>query len=100
MPKTENSLAPANIPFVSWTARPTPGVYVTTSQKAIDALVVNYEEATGGALLYAEPAASGVAAAIDLGEHGLWSAGLDRVRSGTLIVVGPIGLAQGEWEDS
>lgn len=83
-----------------WPAGPSPGVYVTTSQAAIDALVSNYEEATDGALLYAESAASGAGGAIDLGEHGLWSSGLDRVPSGTLIVVGPIELVQDEWERS
>lgn len=83
-----------------WPAGPVPGVYVTTSQAAINALVAKYEAATDGALLYAESAANGVAAAIDLGEWGLWSAGLDRVPSGTLIVVGPIELAQNEWERS
>jgi hypothetical protein len=83
-----------------WPAGPAPGVYVTTSQAAINALVAKYEEATDGALLYAESAANGVEAAIELGEWGLWSAGLDRVPSGTLIVVGPIELAQDEWERS
>lgn len=83
-----------------WPAGPTPGVYVTTDQAAIDALVTNYEEATDGALLYAERAASGAEGAIDLGEYGLWSSGLDRVPSGTLIVVGPIELVQDEWKRS
>lgn len=83
-----------------WPGGPASGVYVTTSQAAIDALVAKYEEASDGALLYAERAASAAAGAIDLGESGLWSSGLDRVPSGTLIVVGPIELAQDEWSRS
>ena len=91
----EESLAPQ-----IWPTGPAPGIYVTTSQAAIDALVAKYEEATDGALLYAERAANAAEGAIDLGEYGLWSAGLDRVPSGTLIVVGPLELVQYEWERS
>ena len=83
-----------------WPTGPAAGVYVTTSQAAIDALVARYEEVTDGAVLYAERAANGAAGAIDLGDYGLWSSGLDRVPSGTLIVVGPIELVQDEWERS
>ena len=75
-----------------WPTGPVPGVYVTTSQAAIDALVVKYEEATDGAVFYAERAANMADGAIDLGDYGLWSSGLDRVPGGTLIVVGPIEL--------
>lgn len=83
-----------------WPTGPVPGVYVTTSQAAIDALVARYEEATDGAVLYAERAANMANGAIDLGDYGLWSSGLDRVPGGTLIVVGPIELVQSEWERS
>lgn len=83
-----------------WPAGPVPGVYVTTSQTAIDAIVAKYEEATDGAILYAERAANRAQGAIDLGDDGLWSSGLERVPSGTLIVVGPIELVQDEWERS
>ncbi|MBP0621193.1 hypothetical protein [Cupriavidus consociatus] len=81
-----------------WPSGPVPGVYITTSQKAIDALLEVYEDATDGALLYAERAGNGCASAIDLGEYGLWSSGLDRVPSGTLLVVGPLELDQQSWE--
>jgi hypothetical protein len=83
-----------------WPTGPAAGVYVTTLQAAIDALVERYAEASDGAVLYAERAASGAACAIDLGDSGLWSSGLDRVPSGTLIIVGPIELTQEGWEDS
>lgn len=83
-----------------WPGGPASGVYVTTSQAAINALVAKYEEASDGALLYAERAANAAAGAIDLGDYGLWSSGLDRVPSGTLIVVGPMELAQDEWSRS
>ena len=39
-----------------WPAGPEAGVYVTTSQAAIDALVELYQEATDGAVFYAERA--------------------------------------------
>jgi len=39
-----------------WPAGPVPGVYVTTSQAAIDAPLEAYEGATDGALIYAERA--------------------------------------------
>lgn len=81
-----------------WPAGPAPGVYVTTSQEAIDALLQRYDEATDGELVYAEAAGSGWEGAIDLGEYGLSSKGLARVPSGTLIVVGPLELNQGSWE--
>lgn len=83
-----------------WPAGPRPGVYVTTSQTAIDALLARYEEDTDGALVYAERAGNGGENAIDLGENGLWSNGLSRVPSGTLIVVGPLKLNQQSWDDS
>lgn len=83
-----------------WPAGPVPGVYVTTSQAAIDALLEAYEDATDGALIYAERAGNQWGGSIDLGEYGLWSAGLDRVPSGTLLVVGPLELDQQSWSDT
>jgi hypothetical protein len=59
--------------------------------------VRNYDDVTDGAPLYAESAGVRFDSAIDLGEHGLWSQGLGRVPSGTLIVVGPIEMTQEEW---
>jgi hypothetical protein len=83
-----------------WPTGPAPGVYVTTSQEAINALLRQYEDATDGELVYAEAAASEWEGAIDLGEYGLSSKGLARVPSGTLLVVGPLRLDQESWEDS
>lgn len=83
-----------------WPGGPAPGVYLTTSQEAIDALLEKYEEATDGALVYAERAGNHWAGSIDLGEGGLWSSGLARVPSGTLLVVGPLDLDQQSWSDS
>lgn len=83
-----------------WPGGPPPGVYVTTSAQAISALLARYEEATDGGLVYAERAGSGWEGSIDLGEYGLWSAGIDRLPSGTLLVVGPIELDQQSWDDS
>ena len=83
-----------------WPTGPMPGIYVTTSQDAINALLERYEEATDGELVYAERAGSHWAGSIDLGEDGLWSSGLQRVPSGTLVVVGPVDLDQQSWEDN
>lgn len=83
-----------------WPGGPSPGVYVTTSEQAINALLARYEEATDGGLVYAERAGNGWEGSIDLGEYGLWSPGIDRLPSGTLLVVGPIELDQESWEES
>jgi hypothetical protein len=45
-----------------------PGVYLTTSQDAIDALLEIYEDATDGAVVYAERAGNRWDSSIDLGE--------------------------------
>lgn len=83
-----------------WPGGPASGVYITDSQDAINALLERYEEATDGALVYAERAGNHWSGSIDLGEYGLWSGGLDRVPSGTLLVVGPLELNQQAWKDS
>ncbi|WP_291518712.1 hypothetical protein [Acidovorax sp.] len=83
-----------------WPTGPAPGVYITDSQEAINALLESYEEATDGALVYAERAGSHWEGSIDLGEGGLYSNGLQRVPSGTLIVVGPLELDQQSWSES
>lgn len=83
-----------------WPSGPAPGVYVTTSQDAINALLAVYEEATDGELVYAETAGSHWQGSIDLGDNGLSSNGLSRVPSGTLLVVGPLELNQQSWEAS
>lgn len=83
-----------------WPEGPVPGVYVTTSQEAIEAAISRYEAATNGALLYAEDAGRSSDAAINLGEYGLFSRGMDRLPSGTLVVVGPLPLTQESWSDN
>lgn len=83
-----------------WPGGPPPGVYVTTSAQAISALLARYEEATDGGLVYAERAGNDWDGSIDLGEYGLWSPGIDRLPSGTLLVVGPIELDQQSWDDA
>jgi hypothetical protein len=83
-----------------WPAGPAPGVYLTTSQGAIDALIQRYEEASDGALFYADGTAGSTDDSIPIGDYGLWSNGLSRVPSGTLVVVGPIELDQQSWKSS
>jgi hypothetical protein len=83
-----------------WPTGPTPGVYITTSQDAINALLERYEEASDGGPVYSGRAGSGWRGSIDLGDSGLWSNGLERLPSGTLFIVGPLELNQQSWEDS
>src|SRR5688572_11177049 len=44
----------ASVTTEIWPTGPEPGVYVTSSQAAINALLARYEEATDGAILYSE----------------------------------------------
>lgn len=93
------SKTPAVVPQI-WPAGPRAGVYLATDLQAIQALVERYDDATDGALLYAENVGIDFENSIDLGEYGLWSNGLTRAPSGTLIVVGPIKLDQQSWRDA
>ena len=97
LPPAERTLGAA--PQI-WPAGPAPGVYLTANPDAISALLARYEEATDGALLYAERAGTSHESAIDLGDNGLWSNGLTKAPSGTLIIVGPVELDQQSWEDA
>ena len=83
--------------MVSWTG--SRGVR-HDSQSAIDALVDLYQEATDGGVFYAERAGTKHDAAINLGDEGLRSSGLERIPSGTLIVLGPVELNQQSWREA
>lgn len=83
-----------------WPTGPAPGVYVTMSPAAIDAILFRYDDATDGGVVYAEQAGTHWGGSIDLGDNGLWSGGLERVPSGTLVIVGPVELNQQAWADS
>jgi hypothetical protein len=82
-----------------WPTGPRPGVYITTEQEHINALLQAYDDATDGALLYAERAGSHWTGSIDMGDDGLRSTSLDRVPSGTLLVVGPLDLNEQSWSE-
>lgn len=97
-PPEPSKIAAASLPLI-WPTGSKPGVYIATSQAAINQLLDNYDEATDGELVYAERAASHWDGSIDLGEYGLASNGLNRVSSGTLVVVGPLDLNQQDWDD-
>lgn len=90
---------PSEVPYI-WPTGSRPGVYVTTEQRHINALLAAYDEATDGALVYAESAGSHWKTAIDLGEYGLYSSGMDSVPSGSLIVLGPLELNQQSWDNT
>lgn len=97
---TPDSVGDARSALQVWPGGPSAGVYVTTSASAVGELLTRYEEATDGGLVYAERAGNNWEGSIDLGEYGLWSSGIDRLPSGTLLVVGPIELDQQSWEDA
>lgn len=82
-----------------WPSGPRPGVYITTEQAHINALLQAYDDATDGALLYAERAGSHWAGSIDMGDDGLRSNSLERVPSGTLLVLGPLDLNEQYWSE-
>jgi hypothetical protein len=82
-----------------WPTGPRAGVYITTEQERISALLQAYDDATDGALLYAERAGSHWAGSIDMGDDGLRSSSLERVPSGTLLVLGPLDLNEQSWSD-
>lgn len=83
-----------------WPDGPVAGLYITTSQAAVDAAMAQYETASHGALIYAEAAGGASDAAIDLGDNGLFSRGMERLPSGTLVVIGPLPLTQESWSDN
>lgn len=83
-----------------WPAGPAAGVYLTTSRSAIAALLDRYDDATDGSIVYAESVARNHHSAIYLDEGGLWSSGLERAPSGTLLVLGPVTLDQRQWNDA
>lgn len=98
--KPPNAAASRPVITEVWPGGAAPGVYVTTSQDSIDALLRAYDEATDGAVVYAEDAGRDHEGTIDLGDQGISSPGLTRVPSGTLIVVGPMELSQHMWADN
>lgn len=65
--------APAkNAPRLAlWPDGPAAGIYVTTSQAAIDVAIRRYDDATEGAPLYAERAGFNAEGTIDLGDDGV-----------------------------
>lgn len=97
-PPEPGKVAAASLPLI-WPTGPKPGVYITTEPVAIRNLLLKYEDASDGAVVYAERAADDWDGSIDLGEYGLSSNGLNRVSSGTLIVVGPLHLNQQSWKE-
>lgn len=87
-------------PLAVWPTGPAAGLWLATSQDAVNAVIRQYEIATGNGPLYTEGAGAGAPTAIDLGEHGLYSKGLGRLPPGTLLVIGPLHFTQEEWEAS
>lgn len=77
-----------------------PGVYFTTSKSAIDTLIVRHRVDSDGALIYGAHFVSDQECCISIGEDGIYSKGVERLPSGTLLVLGPLPLCQALWLDS
>lgn len=91
--------APERMATTIWPDGPMPGLYVATSEEAVDAAIRRYQAATDSALTYTEGLGADSGSAINLGDSGLFSPGLSRLPSGTLLVLGPLLLVQESWRD-
>lgn len=81
-----------------WPDGPSPGIYVTRDENAVALAIGHYSEASGDAMFFTSGVHFFEGNAIELGETGLFSAGLSRAPTGTLLVMDlPIGGAR--WED-
>ncbi len=83
-----------------WPEGPRAGIYVTTETEWALKAIGLYETATAGGLFYTEGLGYELDGAIDVGDVGIYSNGLRRVASGTLVVAGPLDLVQEQWEEN
>lgn len=83
-----------------WPEGPAPGIYVTIDKARAEAAIARYADAAHEAIFYTEGIGFEADGAIELGEAGIYSRGLQRIASGTLVVVGPMDLVQANWEEN
>jgi hypothetical protein len=82
-----------------WPDGPPNGVYLTQSKDSAKAAIARFEEAYPDTVMYAEDPEFHGDGVVALGENGIFSAGMERVPSGTLFVLGPLVLTEENWND-
>lgn len=82
-----------------WRTGPSPGIYVTTSSQALNALIARYIGEVPDVAFFAEKAGRDAESAIELGKLGIYSKGLSLAPRGSLLVVGPLQLSEDSWDD-
>lgn len=80
-----------------WPDGPQNGLYLTTSKEAVEAAIARFEAAYSNTIMYAEDPGFHADGVVALGENGIFSAGMQRVPSGTLFVLGPLVLTEENW---
>lgn len=71
-----------------WPSGPRPGVYLVDGDRSVDALLRDYESATGGMPVYVDDAeAAHGFSCIEIGRDGMFSPGMLKLPAGSLVVL-------------
>lgn len=81
-----------------WPDGPAPGIYVTADGDAATMAIQRYSEASGDSLFFTSGVGYFDGNAIELGETGIFSPGLSRAPSGTLLVMN-LAIGSDRWEE-
>lgn len=81
-----------------WEEGPPPGIYVTLDAEAVAAAIGHYAAGSHDSLFFTSGMGWVEGNAIDLGDQGIFSAGLQRAPTGTLVVM-QLSIGAGRWED-
>lgn len=87
----------ARVPTV-WPEGPPAGIYVADDDDATNLAIGRYIEASGDAIFFTNGFYFADGNAIELGDTGIFSAGLARTPSGTLLVM-TLAIGSDPWED-
>lgn len=82
-----------------WPSGPKPGIYVCTEAAHAVAAVRRYLAGTGDALFYTDDVCWDSDSAMQIGEHGIFSRGISRLPTGTLLVSSKLEFTQENWDD-
>lgn len=81
-----------------WPGGPPSGIYVTLDVHAVTLAIERYSEGSGDAMFFTSGVDFFEGNAIELGETGIFSAGLARAPTGTLLVM-DLAIGRARWED-
>jgi hypothetical protein len=81
-----------------WPDGPPPGIYVTADEDCVNAAIRRYIEASGDALFFTNGFRFYEGNEIELADNGIFSAGLTRSASGTLLVMN-LAIGSDPWDD-